>query len=134
MIKEHIQIAIVNEQDIEKSLYDCIWSYHTLPNLITGVTPFGSIKGREPGIKMYPFWLGGGNRVNIADSKAHKKVQQHQTKYKNWYDNKHGMKIHKWKEGDWVQVRRSIKEHQNRSKCYPSYEITSVPQCGTVRQ
>lgn len=47
MVKKHIQLALVNGLDVDKTLREGIWAYHTSPNSVTRISPFASIRERS---------------------------------------------------------------------------------------
>ena len=96
MIKECIQSAVINGKHIEKSLQKMLWSYYKAPKLVKGISPFLVLKGLNPNAKLFPSWMGGGERKNVDLEKCSEKVKNHQEKSKSWYDNKHGAKAEKW--------------------------------------
>lgn len=124
MLKDHIQLAITNNLRVEESLKEWLWAYHTTPNLITGVSPFVMLRGREPSTKMNPQWLEGGKTVTPDLKSSQNKVQRHQEMYKYWYDKKHGVKDHDFQVGSPVAIKRPTHVQPGLSKYLPPQRVT----------
>lgn len=60
MIKDTIQLALASHEPVEEAIRKMLSSYHITPNAVSGVAPFTSLKGRNPGSKLTPNWLNGG--------------------------------------------------------------------------
>ncbi|KAJ1124181.1 hypothetical protein NDU88_002642 [Pleurodeles waltl] len=105
MVKECLQLASVSRESGEGAIERMLWSYHTTPNLVTGVSPFTSLKGRQPGTKLNPNWLKGGEPVIVHRKEVMTKVEENQRKYQEWYNNKFGTKSKQWVVGQWVRIK-----------------------------
>ncbi|KAJ1183779.1 hypothetical protein NDU88_000593 [Pleurodeles waltl] len=105
VMKECIQRARVSGMQSEVALNQMLWSYHTTPNTVTGLSPLQSLKGSQPGTKLNPNCLSGGEHVCEQRDVSAECFRKKQEKYVKWYNNKFGTKNKSWYVGQWVKVR-----------------------------
>lgn len=72
VIKDNIQLSLVNGLDWKKELSNLLWALRTTPNAVTKVSPFTLLKGRIASSKLVTPWMGVTNspRINADQVKA----------------------------------------------------------------
>lgn len=112
------------------SLRETLWVYHIKPHSTTQVSPFKSLKGRDPASCVCPWWFKNKCQTKFTDKECvhdtAKRVEIKQNKTMRWYNDKWKTKVHKFQVGDWVRILRPGIMNKSANKFGKPIQIKKV--------
>lgn len=126
LIMSNIQLSLANGLPWRKELEKMIWTHRVAPHSTTGIAPFVSLKGREPGKKKCPIWLCRKDKIWVDRSELKRNVDNEQQKMSSRYNLKMGVKDFQIQVGDWVVVRKNEWVRKGESKYLGPFQVKDV--------
>ncbi|XP_069061167.1 gamma-glutamylaminecyclotransferase isoform X1 [Pleurodeles waltl] len=116
IVMENIQLSQANHLPWMRQLKKMICAHRTTPHSVTRVSPFVSLKGREPGVKECPIWLRERKRVTVDRELVKKRVEKKQRETALYYNRRMGVKQCHIRVGDWVVIKKGSIVQKGESK------------------
>ncbi|XP_042146224.1 uncharacterized protein LOC121835794 [Ixodes scapularis] len=111
-LKDFIQVAVLEGRPLKEAVVDYLGVYRSTPHSTTGVSPAQLLHGRQPRTRLDIMGLPSKNFFQepaTAMEQLRARVQSKQRSTKEYTDAKRSAKTPKFKEGDFVRVRKPTK-------------------------
>ncbi|XP_042147463.1 uncharacterized protein LOC121836590 [Ixodes scapularis] len=108
-LKNFIQVSVLEGRPLKEAVVDYLGVYRSTPHSTTGVSPAQLLHGRQPRTRLDIMGLPSKNflqELATAMEKLRARVQSKQRSTKEYTDAKRSAKTPKFKEGDYVRVRK----------------------------